>query len=158
MAQKTITAVIVDASFSESFTETSYGEQFVASVELQISDVDTGQIYVKKLTDADLCDITNIEKTFTPLEIIKIAEHLRKFTQPIELIVDDKTHLISNEMIKMGAEEENDNKPPVKKVTKPTSTQRKRRQTPQQNKNFGFNPEKASEALASRQRKKQTET
>jgi len=141
MAHKTIKAVIVDAMFAEAYVDTPRGEQFVGSIELQIRDIASDDIYIKKLTEADLCEISGIDKAFSPLEIIKVAEHLRRFTQPIELDVDDRTHLISNAMIKGGVATEEAPPTPVRKkppVTKP---------------NFGFNPEKAGEAMASRKRK-----
>jgi hypothetical protein len=141
MAHKTIKAVIIDAMFSEAYVETPSGEQFLGSIELQIRDIASDDIYIKKLTEADLCEISGIDKAFSPLEIIKVAEHLRRFTQPIELDVDDRTHLISNAMIKGDT------------VTKepPATTVRKNR--PATKSNFGFSPEKAGEAMASRKRK-----
>lgn len=142
MAHKTIKAVIVDAMFAEAYVDTPRGEQFVGSIELQIRDIASDNIYIKKLTEADLCEISGIDKAFSPLEIIKVAEHLRRFTQPIELDVDDQTHLISNAMITRG-----------RAVAEEPSTAPTRAKTPVAKPNFGFNPEKAGEAMASRKRK-----
>jgi len=144
MAHKTINAVIVDAMFAEAYIDTPSGEQFVGSIELQIRDIDTDDIYIKKLTESDLCEISGVNKTFSSLEIIKIAEHIRRFNQPIELDVDDRTHLISNDMI-IG------NNVRQAEPQETPSPQRPARQKP--NQNFGFNPAKAGEALAKRKRK-----
>lgn len=142
MAHKTIKAVIVDAMFAEAYVDTPYGgEQFVGSIELQIRDIASDDIYIKKLTEADLCEISGIDKAFSPLEIIKVAEHLRRFTQPVEIDVDDRTHLISNSMI-IGTDTVTEQ--PVAPV---------RKKAPVAKPNFGFNPEKVGEAMASRKRK-----
>lgn len=143
MAHKTIKAVIVDAMFAETYIDTPRGEQFLGSIELQIRDIESDDIYIKKLTESDLCEISGIEKSFSSLEIIKVAEHLRRFTQPIELDVDDETHLISNSMITNSG---NTTKEPV--ATRPV-----RKNPIATKKNFGFNPEKVGEAMASRKRK-----
>jgi len=154
MAQKTIQAVIVDATISETFNKTPYGEQFVSAVELQLRDIETDKIYIKNLTDAYLCEITGIEKTFSPLEIIKIAEHLRRFTQPLELRVDDATRLITNDMITMTDEAVDiQSEDTEEKKKKPAKARRTRSVG---NKNFGFNPEKAATAMATRQRNNKT--
>lgn len=144
MANKTITAVISDAMFAEAFVQTPGGEEFVGSIELQIRDIESDDIYIKKLTEADLCEISGIDKSFSALEIIKIAEHIRRFTQPIELVVDDQTHLISNAMItgqNANVASRPNSEPEVK------STQNRQRPA---TKNFGFNPQ---EAMESRKRK-----
>lgn len=143
MAHKTIKAVIVDATFSEAYVDTPNGEQFAGSIELQIRDVVSDNIYIKKLTEADLCQISGIEKSFSPLEIIRVAEHLRRFTQPIELDVDDRTHLISNAMI-IGEQEKAEH---VADVPRKKSGIGKG--------NFGFDPKQAGEAMASRKRKQE---
>lgn len=142
MAHKTIKAVIVDAMFAEAYVDTPRGEQFVGSIELQIRDIASDDIYIKKLTESDLCEISGIDKSFSPLEIIKVAEHLRRFTQPIELDVDDRTHLISNAMI-TGENTVVEEPPAVAPARKPRAVKP----------NFGFDPEKAGEAMASRKRK-----
>jgi hypothetical protein len=126
MSIKKIKAVISDAMFAESFVETPQGEQFVGSVEMHIRDIETDEIYIKKLTEQDLCEITGIEKNFSPLELIKIAEFFCKHIEPIEIVVDEDTHLITNEMIMFDS--------------KKTKTVEPAKQTVGAKKNFGFNP------------------
>lgn len=150
----------MDAMFTESYIETQQGEQFVGSIELQIRDIENDNIYIKKLTESDLCEITGIDKNFSSLEIIKVAEHIRRFTQPIELIVDDKTHLITNAMIKANSAEKprNESVPKIKTSSQVQTTNKTANNSSPKGTNFGFVPEQAGKAMANRQQNKKQQT
>lgn len=151
----------MDATFADKFVDTHNGSQFVGSVEVTLRDLETDNIYIKQLTEQDLSDITGVDRGFSPLELIRIAEYIRQFSQPVSMFVKEGSQIVTNDMIVANAIATLNGEEPVavepmkaKPVAKPKKTSPPTKPTT----SFGFDPKKANQSLANRKRKPEEST
>lgn len=101
---KLIKATILDATFEERIVMVDGMESQIGLVCLTVRDMEDDSVFTKSLTDHDICDIIGQpNRAFSPLELIRITEHLKRHEGTFDLVVKNGSQIVTNDMIKAHA-------------------------------------------------------
>ncbi|MBS1722397.1 MAG: hypothetical protein JSS66_05260 [Armatimonadetes bacterium] len=160
MALKTIDAVVLESMLNERFVEDPNGDRVVSFITVTLRDLTDDRVYTKDLDEEDLCELAGVDREFSPLELIRVAEHLRQYHTPVSIVVDDTSQFITNDMVKMVSHIEANK---AKKQSANTGTPAKKppqvaKKTDSREHQFAFDANRMNETVIKSARRRQAKS